>query len=265
VLDQKTKQLPVNFITQTPLITEKDFVGVHIKSNCCYQNFAKAFPESLFTNKLLASQLAVNAIKADGGGKIAMITSPRQGSGKTHVSSNLASLSALLGKKTLLIDIDARKYNQYKEVIYASLCSEGEAFLTTTQLQEIFTATRAEMGGYDVLRIRASNEAACLRFQTQTAELLEFARQNYDHVWIDTPPAGIFSDPLVIASQVDGVIIVAEWSKTTMRQLKDTINLIQKCGGCALGIIINKVPVNALISETMASYADYYGHPAKQT
>jgi succinoglycan biosynthesis transport protein ExoP len=265
VLDQRTRQLPVKFIIQAPLITEKDFDGTQVKRSSHYRNFAKEFPKSLFTNKLLVPQLAANAIKADGGGKIIMITSPRQGSGKTHISSNLASLSVLLGKKSLLLDIDARKYDQCKEEIDAPSCFGEGALLTATDLQEVFTATRAEIGGYDVLRIRASNEAACLHFQTQTEALLKFARQNYDHVWIDTPPAGIFNDPLVLASQVDGVIIVAEWSKTTMRQLKDTLNLIQDSGGSALGVIINKIPVNALISETMASYADYYNHPAKQT
>ena len=70
--------------------------------------------------------------------------------------------------------------------------------------------------------------------------------------------SSIFNDPLIISRQVDGVLVVAEWSITTIRQLKDTIDLIQESGGYVLGVIINKVQVDALISESMMSYSDYY-------
>ena len=95
-------------------------------------------------------------------------------------------------------------------------------------------------------------------FQSQVAELLEFVRGKYDRVWIDTPPVEIFTDPLLIAWQVDGVMVIAEWSKTTIKHMKDTIELILESGGNVLGVIINKVRVDALISEPMASYANYY-------
>ena len=66
----------------------------------------------------------------------------------------------------------------------------SDAFLETNNLEEIFAAThRTEIGDYDILRVRASNEAACLRFfQTKMTELLNFVRKHYDYVWIDTPP-----------------------------------------------------------------------------
>jgi Mrp family chromosome partitioning ATPase len=89
-------------------------------------------------------------------------------------------------------------------------------------------------------------------------ELLEFARCKYDQVWIDTPPTQMFADALVLAKQVDGFIIVAEWSKTSKKQLKDTHDLIMRSGGNILGIIVNKVKVDNTISEYMMSYNNYY-------
>ena len=53
-------------------------------------------------------------------------------------------------------------------------------------------------------------------------------------------------------------LFVAEWSKTTIRQLKNAVDLIQGSGGQVLGIIMNKVSVDALISKSMTSYAKYY-------
>jgi polysaccharide biosynthesis transport protein len=259
ILDQARKQLPVAVITQVPEITKADFNGASAMGVLNYRNFAKEFPNSLFTNKLLAAQLAVNAISADGLCKVAMITSPMQGDGKTHISSNLASLSVLLGKRTLFIDLDARKNNDDGDVSEGSACSELTAFVKENKLDEVFSATR-RIGGYDILRVISSNGTACFNiFQTKTLDIIAFARANYDYVWIDTPPVGIFNDPLIIARQVDGVLVVGGWSKTTIRQLKDAIELIQENGGCVLGVIINGVRVDALISESMASYANYYG------
>jgi succinoglycan biosynthesis transport protein ExoP len=259
------KQLPAMLITQVPVINKRDFNGACVTGQSSYQSFAKEFPSSLFANKLLAAQMAVNAMDVDEKCKAIMITSPMQGNGKSHISSNLAGLSVLLGAKTLLVDLDARKDTKNDEVAGEPKCSELRAFLHENDLEELFTAThRTEIGDYDVLRVRASNEAACLRFyQTKITELLNFVRRNYDYVWIDTPPVLIFNDPLIIARQVDGILVVAEWSVTTMRQLKDTINLIQESGGYALGVIINKVRVDSLISESMMSYADYYSGKKK--
>ena len=257
--DQIKSLLPDTIVIQVPIITKKDFPSISTRRQSNYQRFAKDFPKSLFTNKLLSVQLAVDAIDTDGEGKIVMITSPMQGNGKTHMSLNLAGLSVLSLANTLLIDLDVRKNSQSYGVLCEPIRSELGSFLKENDLEEAFTLTRGPEG-YDILRVRASNEAACLRFfQTKTVELLNFVRQNYRYVWIDTPPVGIFNDPLIIARQVDGIMIVAEWSKTTTRQLKDTINLISESGGHVLGIIMNKVQVNKLISESMVSYANYYG------
>ena len=260
MLEQVRRNLPTKLITQAPLITKEDFNGVAEPSQNNYRSFAKQFPKSLFTNSLLAAQVAASAAGAGGKSRVIMIASPMQGNGKTCISSNLASLSVLVGARTLLIDLDARKDSNQTESIRDANFSGLTSFLKTNGMEDVFFATRREeLGDYDVLQVKGSNEPACFRFfQTQIKDLIDFVRQNYDNVWVDTPPVGVFNDPLIIARHVDGVMIVAEWSKTTIRQLKNAVDLIQESGGRVLGIIMNKVSVDALISESMTSYAEYY-------
>ena len=260
MLDDLKKQLPERPITQVPLIGLSDFEGLSIKGKSAYLSFAKRYPWSLFTNNLLAVHRLAGTNEVNEPSKVIMITSPTQGCGKTHISSNLACLSAFLGAKSLLIDLDTRKNSEIDELIDGPPSADWDDFLKENSIDGVFAAAhRTEAGDYDILQVKAPYEGAHFRFfQTRSAELIEFARKNYNYIWIDTPPVGIFNDPLLIARQVDGVVVVAEWSKTTIKQLKDTINLIVESGGLVISLIINKVQIDNFVSEAMTSYGKYY-------
>jgi uncharacterized protein involved in exopolysaccharide biosynthesis/Mrp family chromosome partitioning ATPase len=279
-------QLPIKLISRIPALSAGDFPGYGERSEAAlngqpgqwlrrmaggggrsggsvdasrYLQFAREFPNSLFTNCLLRAVLAARELESDGGGRIIMVTSPTPGNGKTLIASNLASLSVLLGERTLLIDLDARKGVFEEEVaVGGAQLPELSAFLLEAGLDRALAAKR-ETEGLDVVRPRAAGEAVWLQFiQPQLGRLLEFVRQHYSYVWMDTPPAQMFSDALFLASQADATIIVAEWSKTSRRQMNETCELLLRSGGKVLGTVINKVEVNSLISDSMAAYKAYY-------
>jgi len=196
--------------------------------------------------------------------KIVMITSPMQGEGKTHLSANLASLSALLGERTLLIDLDSRKEVVREENATGAENADLNVVLNQASLAKHLNATRSE-GGYDVIRPTLSEGTVWLKlFQPQMRDLLEFARKNYDQVWIDTPPVQIFADALILVRHVDGVIIISEWSRTTGKQLKETRHVVTRSGGNVIGVIVNKVKVDRIISQSMAYYRNYYAKERKR-
>jgi polysaccharide biosynthesis transport protein len=257
-------ELLLKVITRVPALSSRDLPGGSKKPKesvdpARYLQFAREFPNSLFTNCLLRAVLAARDLEAAGGGRIIMVTSPTPGNGKTLISSNLASLSVLLGERTLLIDLDARKgILEEEDAVNGAQLPELNAFLHEAGLSRALIAKR-EAEGLDVLRPRASGEAVWLQFiQPQLRRLLEIARQNYSYVWMDTPPAQLFSDALFLASQADAIIAIAEWSKTSKRQLKETYELLHRSGGKLLGVIINKVEVDSLISDSMSAYKAYY-------
>jgi uncharacterized protein involved in exopolysaccharide biosynthesis/Mrp family chromosome partitioning ATPase len=284
-VDGMESQLPIKVISRIPALSAGDFPGYGERCEAGlngqpgrwlrrlggggrsggsinparYLQFAREFPNSLFTNCLLRAQLAVRELDSAGGGRIIMITSPTPGNGKTLIASNLASLSVLLGERTLLIDLDARKgVLEEAAAVNGAQLPELSAFLRETGLDRALAAKR-ETERLDVIRPRASEEAVWLQFiQPQLGRLLEFARQDYSYVWMDTPPAQMFSDALFLASQADATIIVAEWSKTSRRQMNETCELLLRSGGKVLGAVINKVEVDSLISDSMAAYKAYY-------
>lgn len=266
-LEALEQTLPLELIARVPRIEEKDFLGAgELTQNDAsrYLRFAKEYPQSLFTNCLLNAKVVLSN-KADGRTSSAvMITSPIQGDGKTHLSSNLACLSVLLGEKTLLIDLDCRKQSVHGSSVNNEAAPGISEFLDAADLSGLLAATSDE-AGFDIVRPRDPEGLAWLKFHTpQMRELLEFARAEYKQVWIDTPPVQMFADALTLAGKVDGVIIVAEWAKSTKREVLNTRGLILQSGGQVLGLIVNKVKVDVLISPSMAYYQNYYKNQANR-
>ncbi len=263
-LEETENQLPVDVIARVPVIGDEDFTNTveYPDSRSRYLTFAKHHPESLFTDCLLSAKLAMADVEGPNGGKVIMITSPMQGEGKTQISSSLATLSAMLGEKTLLVDVDFRKAAR-TATANGTVNGALDGGLHNGQPGHMMLAS-AEGQDFDVFRPAPAEGAVWLKFfKPQMGALLVSACENYDCVWIDTPPAQLFPDALILANQVDGVIIVAEWSKSSMKQIRETHELIVRSGGKVLGVIVNKVKVDRLISASMAYYKTYYGDAQK--
>jgi Mrp family chromosome partitioning ATPase len=80
---------------------------------------------------------------------------------------------------------------------------------------------------------------------------LDSLRTRFDVVIIDSSPIGIFSDPLVLASKVDGTILVAEARSTSRESLKAATELLTGPNLNLLGTVLNKVKLSK-------SHRDHY-------
>ena len=66
------------------------------------------------------------------------------------------------------------------------------------------------------------------------------AKQLYDFVIFDSSPLGRYYDSIVLASNLDGVILVVEAEKTTSYDLKRAKEMLQDKNIHLLGVILNK-------------------------
>jgi receptor protein-tyrosine kinase/non-specific protein-tyrosine kinase len=76
----------------------------------------------------------------------------------------------------------------------------------------------------------------------QLAELLTWARQNYDRIIIDSPPIGPVGDAHILSNLSDGVILVSRIGATRRRLLKYGLNRLAQTDAQVLGCIVNDVP-----------------------
>ena len=69
----------------------------------------------------------------------------------------------------------------------------------------------------------------------------------------DSPPVIAVTDALVLATQVDGVVLVLDFGEVTRDAAKQTKELLEKVKANILGVVLNKIDM-----EKEAQYYPYY-------
>jgi len=177
--------------------------------------------------------------------RVILVSSILPGEGKTVCSCNLAISSALNGTRTLLIDGDLR----CPQLVNIFAISEQHPSLLEwlsvrdRNLEHHELVSRNVIENLDVITSRTLKDInpAELLGRARLKELLDWARENYDRVIIDTPPLGPVGDGQVLANQVDSVVIVSRLGKTRRRALRFALRRFSDAGVPVLGCIANDV------------------------
>ncbi|MDD2599739.1 MAG: polysaccharide biosynthesis tyrosine autokinase [Kiritimatiellae bacterium] len=177
--------------------------------------------------------------------KVLLCMSTQPGEGKTITSCSLAISCAQSGQKTLLIDCDMRRprlarifeknHTEFKSLPHA--IKEGG----TQQFADLPVASGIE--NLDLVLSKASSEInpANLMGSGAIDEFFEWARANYDRVFIDSPPFGIVGDVMVLASLADAVMIMCCPDRTRFRPIKHAARTLTESGARVIGVIVNDV------------------------
>jgi capsular exopolysaccharide synthesis family protein len=83
------------------------------------------------------------------------------------------------------------------------------------------------------------------------SRLVEEACQKFDYVLIDSPPVELTSDPLILATKVDGVLLIIDAQRTPERALESTVRGLELVGAKLLGTTMNNV------GASDSPYSDY--------
>ena len=177
--------------------------------------------------------------------KIILVTSHNSGEGKTYNAVNLAIIFAKTKKKVLLIDMDF-----YKPKIASVLDMRNhgvgiESFYDgSSNLRDSIAKTEVE--GMDAMLVHAPlNDASSLISGDRTKEIIEFARQNYDYVIIDTPPVGIISDALTLMKYSDINVYILNAVAPYRGSISQVEEIIEK-NNFNIQLILNKVDIRQL-------------------
>jgi len=172
--------------------------------------------------------------------KVVQVTSPDQGDGKSTVSANLAVAVAQSGRRTLLIDADMRRPTVHR--LFGLSNDVGTADVIAQQADPADAIHKSEIPNLSVMVCgpRPHNPAELLASQ-QFDDFLDWARDNYEFVIIDTPPLLAVSDPGNVASRVDGVMLALRLGKRARAKGNEARDILERVGANILGIIINGV------------------------
>ena len=168
--------------------------------------------------------------------QVVMFTSSAMSEGKSTVSANVAVTWAQAGKKVLLIDADLRR-----PTIHATFRTLNIDGVTTILIGKDEAGAVVEETFVDNLSVITSgpippNPSEVLNSK-RMANLLNWARENYDIIVLDTPPVLAVSDVQVLVPKTDGVVVVANMGKTLKGDLRRTVEVLKLANAKILGSV----------------------------
>jgi capsular exopolysaccharide synthesis family protein len=189
--------------------------------------------------------------QAASGVRVVMIASAAVGEGKTLTASNLSlTFSESYRKRVLLIDADLRKpalHNVFRidtsSGLSDGLTSPAVSKLTVRQVSERLAVLPAGRPSTDPMEGLISD---------RMRRLIDEAKETFDWVIIDTPPLELLPDTHLLASMVDGVVMVIRADSTAHNLVKRAVDAIGRAR--ILGVVLN----HAQTISVSDRYHDYY-------
>jgi capsular exopolysaccharide synthesis family protein len=168
-----------------------------------------------------------------------LVTSSGPGEGKTSVVANLGVVMAQNGRKVLLVDADLRRsqlHNAFKTHNYVGLTS---LLLNDAKQQECVVET--EIPNLYVIPSGPSppNPSELLGSQ-RMAQLIEEFQASADIVLFDVPPLLACADAMVLASQMDGAVLVVDSRSTRPEAAAQALEMLRNAEAKVLGGVLNK-------------------------
>lgn len=171
-----------------------------------------------------------------------VLTSPGRGDGKSTTCANLGVVLAHAGKNTLILDCDMHSPAIHKIFGLRNVRGLVDVLVNELSLPE---AWLEPLDNLQVIPVGAVpfNPAELLGSR-RFAELLRQARGEFDYVLIDAPPVQLVSDPIILASQVDGVLLVIDAQNTRKGAVRRSIRSLEAVGANVLGTVMNDVKMS---------------------
>lgn len=200
----------------------------------------------------------LNFVAVDKPFKSVLVTSPGPVEGKSTTLANLGVAMAQAGVNTLIVDCDLRRPRQHR--LFALPNTKGFTNLLAdrgTALDEVIRETAAP--GLKVLTSGPipPNPSELLASQ-HVKDVIAELETRFQLVLIDSPPVVAVADAAILASQVDGVLIVVRAHQTKQNLAEAAKNLLDKASANIIGIVLNGIPM----SGEDYYYYYYYGHGA---
>lgn len=169
-----------------------------------------------------------------------LIASAVAGEGKTTISLNLAESFAGSGRSVVLVDADLRR-PRVSEILNLSVGPGlSEVLRGDWKLEDVI---RRPLGlGFDVISSgEVPENPSELIGSPAFREVRTSLEQRYDLILFDAPVLLAVTDTLLIAAQVDGLVLVSSPGRADRRAFGRIARDLERVGARLLGLVANRV------------------------
>lgn len=216
-------------------------------------------PKAAITESFRSVRTNLEYLDVENKCKTILITSHNPNEGKTFCSINLASIIAKADKKVLLLELD-----MHKPKVHVGLEMKAEKGLSSILSGKEAAENcvlNTEIQNLDViLSGPVPPNASELILSNRLQNILEFGRQNYDYIIIDTPPVGLITDALVLMKYADATLFVLNTQLAKKEYVKNAEEVIRNNGVKNFGFLLNGVKMKKSKYYYNYSYGYKYGY-----
>jgi len=186
--------------------------------------------------------------------QVILVTSSASGEGKSFISTNLAGVLAIPGKRVALLEFDLRKPGILKDLQVNPDIKGITNFLKgqTDDLSDLYMT----LEDTPTLHIYPSGPIPAnpgdLLISERVAEFFERLKEQYDYIVVDTAPLGLVSDAFMLGEFSDISIFVVRQRVTLKKQVDFLSDIFKTKKLINIGVILNDV-------KTGGKYG-YYGY-----
>jgi len=187
-----------------------------------------------------------------------LFTSSAPSEGKSTVSNNVAVSWAKQDKRVILIDADLRRPTIHRTFGVSNHLGLSNYLSGTVDLETVVQPTMVENLFVITSGPTAPNPSELLGSK-RINELLVALTEQFDCLIFDAPPVNSVTDAQVLATKVDGVILVVPYgiaSKVGVAQATKTLETVHSH---ILGVIMNRMTKEKMEGYYGGEYSGYYG------
>lgn len=185
--------------------------------------------------------------------KTILLTSPGPSEGKSTTAANLAITMAQKGVKTLLVDSDLRR----PVLDFLFMGSHRRIGLTNYLGREVKwqdAVRETAVKGLHLLSagVGVKNASEVLGSKSMVS-LIQEAKKEYGLIIFDSPPLLPVTDAAVLASIIDGIVLIVKADKTMREDVRHSLDLLNNMKTKFMGVVLTGVK-----SVGHYKYRDYY-------
>jgi tyrosine-protein kinase Etk/Wzc len=211
-------------------------------------------PQDVAVESLRVLRTALQGLALSASNNIVMITGTRPDAGKSFLSVNFAAVSAVAGRRVLLVDADMRCGNLH--TYFGRGCETGFAnALAGTDARGL--VVHDVMPGVDFLPrgmpITAPDE---LLLGDRAQDILAQFSREYDVVIVDTPPLLAVTDTALLCKCASTTLLVVRYEQHSAEEIAEAGKRLGHVGAALSGILVTDVPNGAFAYKS--GYSKYY-------
>jgi capsular exopolysaccharide synthesis family protein len=237
--ESASQALSVNGSSQA---TRQAQAMIHLLTADNHSLFAEAY-RGLRTSVLLSA--------AGSPPKTILFTSSQPGEGKTTTTVNTAIALAQLGVSVLIIDADMRRPTVHK--VFGVDHAHGLSTYLSREVEIDGLIQKLPIPNLSLMTCGPiPPNPAELVSSEKMKDLLSVLETRYDHILIDSPPLINVTDPVVLSTLVQGVILVVHGGRSKRAIVSRARRELTGVGAKIFGVVLNNVDLKR------EGYDDYY-------